>query len=84
MSRIRRTEFLIPFFTLLSDILAIEFSFLASYWLRFHSPLTDLIEVTRGVPPLNAYVLGSFVVIPVWILIFNRRGLYGVRRNVYI
>ena len=84
MGRIRRTEFLIPFFTLLSDILAIEFSFLASYWLRFHSPLTDLIEVTRGVPPLNAYVLGSFVVIPVWILIFNRRGLYGVRRNVYI
>lgn len=84
MSQTRRTEFLIPLLTFLSDILAIEFSFLASYWLRFYSPLTDLIEVTRGVPPLDAYLYGSFVVIPVWVLIFKRRGLYSARRNVYI
>ena len=84
MGHTRRTEFLIPLLTLLSDILAIEFSFLASYWLRFSSPLVHLIEVTRGVPPLDAYLYGSFVVIPVWLLIFNTRGLYGARRNVYI
>ncbi len=84
MGRVRRTEFLIPLLTVLSDILAIEFSFLASYWLRFHSPLTNLIEVTRGVPPLNAYIYGSFVVIPVWLLLFKARRMYGSRRNVYI
>ncbi len=84
MGRSRRTEFLIPLLTVLSDILAIEFSFLASYWLRFESPLTNLIEVTLGVPLFKAYLYGSFVVIPLWLLLFKTRDLYGSRRNVYI
>ncbi|HEY4643778.1 MAG TPA: undecaprenyl-phosphate glucose phosphotransferase [Bacteroidota bacterium] len=84
MAQTRRTEFFIPLLTLISDALAIEFSFLAAYWLRFDSPLTGLFEVTRGFPPIDAYLYGSLAVIPVWVLIFTSRNLYSIRRNVYI
>ncbi|HLF20050.1 MAG TPA: hypothetical protein VI704_04610, partial [Bacteroidota bacterium] len=66
---------------MLSDSLAIEISFLASYWLRFYSPLTKLFEVAKGFPPLSAYLEGSLVVIPAWLLLFNSRGMYASRRN---
>ncbi|MGB2869648.1 MAG: undecaprenyl-phosphate glucose phosphotransferase [Bacteroidota bacterium] len=78
-----RKDFLIPLLTVLSDTVAIEFSFLFSYWLRFYSPLTNYFEVTKGFPPLMAYVTGSLVVIPVWLLLFNTRGMYQSRRNAY-
>ncbi|MBI3006193.1 MAG: undecaprenyl-phosphate glucose phosphotransferase [Ignavibacteriales bacterium] len=77
-----RKDFLIPLLTVLSDAVAIEFSFLVSYWLRFYSPLTGVFEVEKGFPPLTAYLEGSLVVIPVWLLLFNSRGLYSSRRNV--
>jgi exopolysaccharide biosynthesis polyprenyl glycosylphosphotransferase len=78
-----RKDFLIPFLTVLSDVVAIECSFLFSYWLRFYSPLTEYAEVTKGFPPLSAYVAGSLVVIPVWVFLFNQRGMHKARRNVY-
>jgi exopolysaccharide biosynthesis polyprenyl glycosylphosphotransferase len=83
MSDKSRKDFLIPLFTVLSDAIAIEGSFLFSYWLRFYSPLTEYAEVTKGFPPLSAYVAGSLVVIPVWLFIFNQRGMHKARRNVY-
>ncbi len=78
-----RKDFLIPLLTVLSDAVAIEGSFLFSYWLRFYSPLTAYAEVTKGFPPLIAYVAGSLFVIPVWLFIFNQRGMHKARRNVY-
>lgn len=79
----RRKDFLIPLLTVLSDAVAIEASFLFSYWLRFHSPLTVYAEVTKGFPPLSAYVAGSLFVIPFWLFLFNQRGMHMARRNVY-
>jgi exopolysaccharide biosynthesis polyprenyl glycosylphosphotransferase len=84
MNHPQRNDFLIPFLTVLSDILAIEAAFLVSYWIRFYSPLTHLIPVTQGYPPLGAYIYGSIVVIPVWLFLFNRRTLYSARRTVAI
>ncbi|HEY6951397.1 MAG TPA: undecaprenyl-phosphate glucose phosphotransferase [Bacteroidota bacterium] len=79
----QRTDFLIPFLTVLFDAVAIEVSFMVSYWLRFYSPLISYAEVTKGFPPLSEYVAGSFVVIPVWLFLFNQRGMHRARRNVY-
>lgn len=76
-----RKDVLIPLLTVFSDILAIEASFLFSYWLRFFSPFTDLFPVELGVPPLEAYVYGSFFVIPVWLFLFTTRGMYATRRT---
>jgi exopolysaccharide biosynthesis polyprenyl glycosylphosphotransferase len=78
-----RKDFVVPLITVCSDIIAIEIAFLASYWIRFQSPLTDFVEVTLGYPPIEAYVLGSVFVIPVWLWLFNTRGMYNPRRNVY-
>jgi exopolysaccharide biosynthesis polyprenyl glycosylphosphotransferase len=78
-----RKDFLIPLLTVVSDAVALEGAFLLSYWLRFYSPLTAFYPVTLGIPPLDAYVEGSLIVIPVWLLLFNRRGMHQARRNVY-
>ncbi|MBI3585966.1 MAG: undecaprenyl-phosphate glucose phosphotransferase [Ignavibacteriales bacterium] len=78
-----RKDFLIPLVTVISDVIAIEAAFLFSYWLRFYSPLTSTIPVTLGFPPLEAYVIGSLVVIPTWLFLFNSRNMYASRRITY-
>lgn len=83
MTKTHRTDFLIPLLTVLSDALAIEAAFLFSYWLRFYSPFTEYFSVELGIPPLDAYVYGSLVVIPAWLLLFNSRRMYAPRRVVY-
>jgi exopolysaccharide biosynthesis polyprenyl glycosylphosphotransferase len=80
MNHPRRNDSLIPFLTVLSDIVAIEAAFLLSYWIRFYSPFVHVVPVTQGFPPLDAYVYGSFVVIPIWLYLFNTRRLYTPRR----
>src|SRR3989338_11004658 len=67
----RRKDLFIPAATVFVDAVAIELAFLLSYWLRFHSPLTEFIPVTKGFPPLIAYVRGSLFVIPVWLWLFS-------------
>ncbi len=84
MNHPQRNDFLIPFLTVLSDIIAIEAAFLLSYWIRFYSPFANFYPVTQGYPPLDAYIYGSFVVIPTWLFLFNVRKLYHPRRTVAI
>ncbi len=83
MSHRPRKDFIIPLVTVLADGLAIEGAFLFSYWARFHSPFTSFVPVTLGIPSLEAYILGSFIVIPAWILLFHSRRMYAARRNVF-
>ncbi len=79
----RRGDFLIPFLTVLSDAIAIEFAFLFSYWLRFQSPLVNYLGVKEmGGPPFSGYLFGSFFIAFVWLLLFQARQMYGVRRSV--
>ncbi len=68
--------------TVLFDAIAIEVAFLFSYWLRFSTSLLKFLPLMEQTPPLEAYVYGSLVVIPVWLLLFQSRGMYGARRNV--
>lgn len=84
MSTPRRNDILVPFATVLSDILALESAFLLSYWLRFHSPLTEYFEVTLGIPSLESYIIASVVFIPVFLLVFRSRAMYGTRRNIHV
>ncbi|MGA7160111.1 MAG: undecaprenyl-phosphate glucose phosphotransferase [Bacteroidota bacterium] len=84
MSKQRRNDFLIPLLAVVSDAVAIEAAFLLSYWLRFFSPLTSTFEVTLGIPPLSTYINSSFIFIPMWLLVFQSRRLYGARRNSHL
>ncbi|MCI0707668.1 MAG: undecaprenyl-phosphate glucose phosphotransferase [Ignavibacteriae bacterium] len=83
MPQQQRKDFLIPLLTVVSDAIAIEAAFLFSFWLRFYSPLTEYLPVELGLPPLDAYIFGSFVVIPAWLLLFNSRKMYTPRRVIY-
>lgn len=79
----RRKDIFLPIATAVVDTLAIEAAFLLSYWLRFASPLTTVVPVTKGFPPVEAYLLGSVFVVPVWLWLLARRGMYASRRNLY-
>ena len=65
-----------------SDLVAIFFSVLFSYWLRFFSPLARSLPVTKGIPPLEWYLYGTIFVALVWVIIFARHGMYRSRREV--
>ena len=79
----RKSEFLIPFITVLFDSIAIEFSFLFSYWFRSHSGVFDYLGfVQTDAPPISGYLLGSVFIVPVWLMLFNARKMYGARRSV--
>ncbi|MBI5020959.1 MAG: undecaprenyl-phosphate glucose phosphotransferase [Ignavibacteriales bacterium] len=78
----RRNDFLIPTLAVIFDSIAIELAFLFSYWLRFNTSLLNFLPLTEDKPPLMAYIYGSFVIIPIWLLIFNSNKMYGARRNV--
>jgi exopolysaccharide biosynthesis polyprenyl glycosylphosphotransferase len=77
----RRNDFLIPTLAVIFDSAAIELSFLFSYWLRFDTSALNFLPLAEDVPPLRAYIYGSLVIIPIWLLIFNSRKMYGARRN---
>jgi len=76
----RRQDFFIPLLTVLTDAVALEASFLFSYWLRFLPSFAQYIPVHYGIPPLEEYIKSSLVVIPIWLLLFQSRGLYRPRR----
>jgi exopolysaccharide biosynthesis polyprenyl glycosylphosphotransferase len=84
MSNQRRNDFLIPLLAVISDAVAIEAAFILSYWLRFFSPLTSTFEVTLGIPPFSTYVNSSLIFIPIWLLVFQSRRMYGSRRNSHL
>jgi exopolysaccharide biosynthesis polyprenyl glycosylphosphotransferase len=78
-------EFSIPLFNIISDIIAIEASFLLAYWLRFYlTPFVDLFPFMGDIPPLKGYITLSFMVIPIWLLIFQSRKMYRPKRVVFI
>jgi exopolysaccharide biosynthesis polyprenyl glycosylphosphotransferase len=79
----QRKDIYIPLITVIADAVAIEAAFLFSYWLRFYSPATSLIPITSSIPPLAAYLESSFVVIPVWLWLFQRRGMFHPRRAIF-
>jgi len=69
-----------PFFLFLADVTVIFSSFLLAYWVRFYSPLTEIVPVTKGIPPLSFYLYGSIFVVVVWVAVLNAYGLYKSSR----
>jgi exopolysaccharide biosynthesis polyprenyl glycosylphosphotransferase len=78
------SEVLVPVITILSDVTAVILSFIISYYLRFYSPLTNIFPFEGPIPPLSGYMKLCFMVIPIWILIFQSRKMYRPRRVVFI
>jgi Undecaprenyl-phosphate glucose phosphotransferase len=83
MSRSHRGDLLLPSLTIVSDAFTVEGAFLLAYWLRFHTAVFSTFGfLHEEAPPLMDYVFASLFVIAVWLLLFNSRKMYGLRRNV--
>ncbi len=79
----RQGDLVIPLLRVAIDALAIECSFLLSYWLRFRSGIFERLGAAPTViPPLESYVEGSAVMVVVWILLFRASRVYRPRRRV--
>jgi len=78
MSTPRRGDFVIPLISVAADACAIEGAFLLSYWLRFRSGLIG----SGPAPRIDGYLVGSVVIVVVWLLLFQSRRMYGARRSV--
>jgi Undecaprenyl-phosphate glucose phosphotransferase len=79
----RRSELLIPFLLVLCDFVAIEASFLLSYWLRFRSSFFEFLGYVHSeAPPIEGYLLGSLFIVIIWLMLFQARRMYATRRSV--
>ena len=63
----------------LSDVAALLSATIIAYGLRFHSPLTSWVPVTKGVPPLRFYLEAALVLAAAWVPTFAALGLYRPR-----
>ncbi len=78
-------QVIIPVLTLLSDAAAIFCAFLLSYYVRFFfEPFLKIWPVTKGIPELKGYVVFALMIIPVWLLVFQSRKMYRLRRSIFI
>jgi Undecaprenyl-phosphate glucose phosphotransferase len=62
---------------LVADLTLVSASWLAAYWLRFH---TD-IPAPLGTPEFTQYLVVLPVILPVWFSLFRSRGLYEPQRT---
>src|SRR5262245_45701539 len=77
---IRHNRLLVTFHIISDALLAIS-AFMIAYAIRFHTPFTTLIPITRGLPPALQYVnIVPFIagLVP---LGFHLQGLYRLRRG---
>ncbi len=81
MPQIRRHTIIFTLVTLFTDGLALFASMLLAYWLSFHSPLTTLFPIFRGIPPVSEYLEAFPVIVLVFWIVFKALNLY--RRKVY-
>lgn len=65
-----RRNLFIPFLKLLFDVIAIELAVLFSFYLRFYSPLTKFIPVTKGFPSIANYLYFSLFLAAVMTILF--------------
>ena len=79
-----KIEIIIPLLTILSDAAAIFLAFELSYYIRFFTDFQNFFPVTKGIPDINGYIIFALMVIPIWIIIFQSRKMYRLKRNVFI
>jgi exopolysaccharide biosynthesis polyprenyl glycosylphosphotransferase len=79
----RHGDLVIPLVRVAIDALAIESSFLLSYWIRFRSMLFEYLGFDSVIsPPIGGYLAGSAVMVVIWLLLFRASKVYRPRRRV--
>jgi len=76
----RHNRLLVTIYVLSDALLGVS-AFIVAYVLRFHTALSQLIPVTKGVPPLTQYINVLPFIAVVVPLGFQLQGLYRLRRG---
>ncbi|MCB0262460.1 MAG: undecaprenyl-phosphate glucose phosphotransferase [Calditrichaeota bacterium] len=76
---IYRRNLSVPFLKMVTDAISLTGAVLFSYYLRFFSPLTELIPVTKGLPSLTGYVYFSIFLVIAYLLLFGATNAYRSR-----
>ncbi len=79
MEKIRQRAVFFTLFTLAVDALTLLGALVLAFWLSFHSFLTGVLPVTKGVPPLSAYFKAFPVILVVFGIVFKGFNLYRRR-----
>ena len=78
---LRRYNRLLVAIHVIADFLAAATAFILAYWLRFESPFTEFVPVTKGTPPFIRYVVLSSALGVLVVLAYHLQGLYRLRRG---
>lgn len=81
MKKHKKSDFLIPALSVISDIVAIEVAFLFSFWVRFNTNFLEMFRVGEEIPSFTVYLTSSLIIIPIWLLILNSNKMYTPHRN---
>lgn len=72
--------YLYPLSLLLCDAAVIFLACSVAYWLRFHSVISQIIPITKGIPSYSLYMYSSLFVVAVFLVVGNILGLYSRTR----
>lgn len=61
------------------DTVMLNAAFCTAYWVRFHSPLTGFVPVSKGIPPFGFYLTAFPVATVVFLYMFKLFGSYAKR-----
>ena len=69
----------VPSLKIVIDAILIEAAFLFSFWFRFYSPITSIIPVTKGQPAFHNYLMASFILVFIYLVLFGTMNSYRSR-----
>ncbi len=72
----RKADARLQVLLVMSDGAALLLAAVLAYILRFHSPITTIVPVTKGVPSLSLYIRATLVLAAAWLPTFAALGLY--------
>jgi exopolysaccharide biosynthesis polyprenyl glycosylphosphotransferase len=79
ISQVYKRSLSIPALKLAFDAISIELAIAFSYWLRFYSPLNEIIPVTKGIPGFSLYIGFSIFLIVGYLALFIAFSSYRSR-----
>jgi exopolysaccharide biosynthesis polyprenyl glycosylphosphotransferase len=69
----------IPLLKIIIDTISIELAFIFSFWLRFYSPLTEIIPPSKGIPLFINYFYFSIFLLITYLILFSISRSYRTR-----
>ncbi len=76
----RKRETWLQFLWVLGDALAVFAAFPLAHALRFHSPVTDVLPLTKSVPPIGPYVTAGAILTAVTLPFLAAAGMYRLEQ----